>query len=73
MECNIDERGARFRRVMGIVCLVLAAALGGVAFWTGWVVVWIVAGAAAAGGLFALFESRKKWCALRAMGIQTRV
>ena len=73
MECNIDDRGARLRKWMGYCWLLIGVLLGAFAFWAAWWWLWIVAALAVAGGAFALFESRKKWCALRAMGIQTRI
>lgn len=73
MECNIDESGVRFRRTWGILALVVAAVVAGLAWWSGIWWLWVVVGVAAASGGFALYESRKKWCALRAMGIKTRI
>lgn len=73
MQCNIDERGARLRRVWGIVGLLAAAGGAGAAWWLadGWL--WLAAGVCAGMGGFALFEARKKWCAIRAMGMKTPV
>ena len=72
MECNINEQGAKIRRRMGIVLLLLALAAGvaawALSFWWFWVVAALMVG----GGSFALFESRNKWCALRAMGVKTK-
>jgi hypothetical protein len=73
LECNIDSRGKRFRLLAGAACLV-----GGVvaaALWPpvgGWVA-WAVSIAAIAGGAFMIFEARSGWCALRAMGVKTRI
>jgi len=48
-----------------VVCLL--------ALWSGIWWLWLIAGLAAAAGIFAIYESRKKWCALRAMGIKTQI
>jgi hypothetical protein len=58
---------------MGIICLVLALVLAALAYALSWWWMWIFAALAAAGGAFSLFEARNKWCAVRAMGIQTRL
>ncbi len=73
MQCNIDQQGARFRGVWGIMMLVTGAIMAGLALWTGMWGLWVIAGVCAAAGGFAIFESRKKWCALRAMGLKTRI
>jgi hypothetical protein len=74
MQCNIDERGRAVRRRGGIICLALgvlalAAALLGAPRWPSLG----VGGFLALTGLFQLFESRKGWCAVRAMGFKTPV
>ena len=61
MQCNIDEE-ATAPCGLGIMVLVVAAMLGGLAAWTGMWGLWVIAGISAAAGGFALFESRKKWC-----------
>lgn len=68
MSPNIDSTGRRVRAVMGSVLLVLAAAL----FFAGWAPVWLCL-LLALGGVFALFEASRGWCAARACGIKTRV
>ncbi len=73
MQCNIDERGARFRLVWGIMNLMVGLLLGGLAAWSAIWWLWLIAAAAAAAGFFAIFEARKKWCVLRAMGVKTRM
>jgi len=82
MKCNIDEKGRRVRRAGGIVCCVVGAALVAAflashyGFFTsahyGYAVLLVGLGLVA-GGVFQLYEARKSWCALRAMGIKTRV
>ena len=73
MECNIDDRGARMRRLLGYFLVGVALSLGGGAYMLGIWWLWIIAAAVFGGGLFSLFEARKKWCAIRAMGIQTKI
>ena len=73
MECNIDERGVRFRRTWGMMNLIVAAMMGALAFWSGIWWLWIISAACATGGGFALYEARKKWCVMRAMGLKTKV
>jgi uncharacterized membrane protein HdeD (DUF308 family) len=73
MQCNIDQRGRRVRLVYGIlnlvlgVVLALAAAMGQ----SPWL--WLFAAVLLAGGAFAIYESRKGWCVVRAMGFKTPV
>lgn len=71
LTCNIDARGRRARFVWGVLMLV-AALFVGVGAWRhgGWWWVWttLLIGM----GAFGLFEARKGWCAVRAMGIKTK-
>lgn len=69
--CNIDQKGANVRRVWGIMNLVAAVVLAGLAWWAGIWWLWIVVGVCVAGGLFALYEAKNKWCVMRAMGVKT--
>ncbi len=71
MQCNIDARGARYRLAWGLLNLTAAILAGAAALiWNvGWL--WIVTGLCAAGGIFAVFEARKKWCVMRALGVKT--
>ena len=71
MQCNIDRRGSQMRLIWGIVNLAVAAVMAGIAFWASIWWLWIVAGACVALGALAVFEARKKWCVIRAMGIKT--
>ena len=75
MQCNIDARGKRLRLISGFVCtaagavLVMLAFLLDRAFWP-----LLLAGVALlAAGLFQVFEARKGWCAMRALGFKTPV
>jgi hypothetical protein len=75
MNCNIDSRGRRLRAVTGMFSL----AVGLVLVMAGIVwpeLAWKFVGIgifAILCGAFQIFESRKGWCALRAMGIKTRL
>lgn len=74
MQCNIDARGRAVRRNGGLLCLVLGALSAGAAFAgapRGPSLA--VGGFLALAGLFQLFESRKGWCVVRAMGFKTSV
>ena len=74
MQCNIDARGKLVRLWYGIVLVVIgivllfAWALRGGTIWA-----WVVTVGCMLGGAFAIFESRKGWCALRAVGIKTPI
>ena len=73
MQCNIDQRGRAVRRNVGIVCLVLAAASFGASYSGGARGVFLSVGAGLIlGGLFSLFQASMGWCAVRAMGFNTR-
>jgi len=74
LNCNIDARGKRFRLIAGI--LQLAAALAIAALWawpTHSKLAWTLASLLAVAGAFTIFEAQAGWCALRAMGIKTRI
>lgn len=75
MQCNIDSRGKAVRMMWGILCVALSAVTACL-IWLGtiggsWA--WIAAGGLLASGLFGIYESRKGWCAVRAMGFKTPV
>jgi hypothetical protein len=71
MQCNIDQRGVKVRRVWGVMMFLVGGMLGMMSFWSGTWWLWAVAGLCVAAGIFAFWEARKKWCAVRAMGIKT--
>ena len=74
MKCNIDARGIRMRRVGGWICFTLG--LAGVALaMAGWFRPWLLYTSLGfcVVGLFSLYEARKGWCAVRAMGVKTRL
>ncbi len=73
MQCNIDQRGRRLRAIAGVVTVAGGITLLALAAWgigLGWVM--LAAGAVMlAAGAFMIYEARRGWCALRAMGIKT--
>jgi hypothetical protein len=74
LTCNIDSRGKRLRLIMGLVFLfdgLILLFLWGMR--TGSQIGWITSIAMVVGGAFMIFEARKGWCALRAMGMRTPV
>jgi len=75
MECNIDARGKRFRLISGILCSVAGGVLGVLAFLSSEGFWYMLFGGVAllAAGLFQIYEARKGWCAIRAMGFKTPV
>jgi hypothetical protein len=74
LTCNLDARGKRARLIIGILQLVAAVSVAGLWGWpTGSILAWILASLLTVGGAFTVFEARAGWCALRAMGIKTRI
>jgi uncharacterized membrane protein HdeD (DUF308 family) len=75
MQCNIDARGRRLRLISGILCLIVGIVLGilSIVLQKGFWVLLLAGLALLAGGLFQVYEARKGWCAIRAMGIKTPV
>ena len=73
MECNIDNRGVAFRRRMGYLLVAIGMLLAAAAYWFVIWWLWVLAALVVAGGVFCLFEARHKWCAIRAMGIETKI
>lgn len=71
LTCNIDQRGARARRIWGGLNLLAAALLAFYAWFFGPWWLWIIAALCTAAALFAFYEARKKWCIMRAMGLKT--
>ncbi len=71
MTCNIDARGRLLRALIGLVFIVAALVLVFALPPTGWRRALVVV--LTLGGIFCLFEARAGWCAVRAMGIKTRI
>jgi len=71
MKRNIDRSGRIARALSGLICI----AVGALVPWVGWPEAtwlrWSVAAVAILAGLFQLFEARKAWCVMRAMGFKT--
>ena len=73
--CNIDAKGKAVRLLWGALSLAVAIGMGALILldilegW-GW---WVGAGVAAALGLLSLWEGRRGWCVVRAMGIKTPI
>ncbi|MBM4419744.1 MAG: hypothetical protein FJ033_15775 [Chloroflexi bacterium] len=69
--CNINPRGRRVRLMGGRVSLAAAVGVGMSALVLGNPLLGIAAALLAAGGVLALYEARRGWCAARAVGIPT--
>jgi hypothetical protein len=72
LQCNIDAGGKRFRFLLGV--LLLGLGVGLLLFWAwpaGGLTAWIITACCLVCGIFALFEARAGWCALRAMKVKT--
>ena len=72
LQCNIDAKGKLIRLIYGVAFVLLGLVL--LFAWAlrgGGAVAWLVSVIALLGGALAIFESRKGWCAIRAMGIKT--
>jgi hypothetical protein len=61
---NLDFRGRMARGVIGTLCLVAGIIIAG--DYSLWGLIFVVA------GLFAIFESIRGWCLVRACGIKTK-
>lgn len=74
LTCNIDARGKAVRLQIGIFMLVVGLVL--LFAWAvpaGTALAWFVTASAIGTGAFSIFEARAGWCALRAMGVRTRL
>ena len=61
---NLNFRGRMARGVIGSLCLIAGIVLVDYRLWLG--LIFVVA------GLFAIFESLRGWCLVRACGVRTR-
>jgi hypothetical protein len=61
---NLDHHGRIARGVIGALCLIAGIVVVDYKFWLGITLV--------AAGLFAIFESLRGWCVVRACGIKTK-
>ena len=73
LTCNIDQRGRTARGITGTVFMILAIAMAIASWLTGIAWFWWLVALFAALGSFTLFEAANSWCALRAMGIKTKI
>ena len=74
LQCNIDERGRLARMIVGFVIAVIG--LVGIVLSivrTGTLFTWTLSSVFLLLGGFMFFEGRVGWCAIRAMGIKTRI
>jgi hypothetical protein len=72
LHCNIDAKGKLARLIWGIVMLIIGIVL--LFVWAlpyGTASAWIVMTVCLALGAFGIFEARRGWCAVRAMGFKT--
>ena len=73
--CNIDSKGQVVRLITGVIAvsvgLVMALLITQNILSSE--VNWIPAIGSIAGGMFAMWEARTGWCAVRAMGIRTPI
>ena len=61
---NISHRGRLARGVIGALCLIAGIIVVDYQLWLGLIFV--------AAGLFAIFESLRGWCLVRACGLKTK-
>ena len=73
MKCNLEARGRRLRLITGIACGLAGVVFGLLALVAGLAFGWFLLGGIGllAAGVFQVFEARKGWCIVRAMGIKT--
>ncbi len=73
--CNIDQRGMRFRSRMGTIVLGIGLFIGAsfLLIDINQSFLWLLPAGLIAGGAFSIFESRIGWCAVRALGIRTKI
>ena len=72
MACNIDAKGRGLRLVLGTLTLAAAVLVAAAGLWGGWWY-WITAAALAGLGSFMVYEGRRGWCVIRAMGFRTPI
>jgi hypothetical protein len=71
--CNIDAKGKMARLIYGILMLIAGGVTAVLWAWpTGGWFPWAVSSFLVTSGLFAIYEARAGWCAVRAMGFKTR-
>ena len=73
--CNIDQRGMRFRGIMGTILLGIGLFIGA-SFLLNDInqsFLWLLPAGLIAGGAFSIFEAWIGWCAVRALGFRTKL
>ena len=72
MECNIDQKGRLARLYTGIVAIVFGIILSLLTYLSVLpaTIGWLAVAGSIFGGAFAIFEARKGWCIVRAVGIR---
>jgi len=85
LECNIGERGKAARIKLGIAAVILGIIHAILTFFTlppflwdnlpkiSTTVSWIIVCCIILGGVFSIWEGRKGWCIVRAMGFKTKI
>ena len=73
MECNIDQKGRLARLYTGIAAIVFGIVVALLTFIgvAPTMFGWLTVAGSIFGGAFAIFEARKGWCIVRAVGIKT--
>jgi hypothetical protein len=72
LACNIDPYGRTIRYRIGFALLAVGVLGGALASRLDSKLGFALAGLLVAGGLFALFEANRGWCAARALGFKTK-
>ena len=75
LECNIDVRGKAVRMKLGIRLVIISLILASLTYFEiiPTTLGWLATVASLGGGVFTIWESRKGWCAIRAMGFKTKI
>ena len=75
LECNIDARGKAVRMKLGIRLVILSLLLAALTYFEflPTPLGWLTTAASFGGGAFTIWESRKGWCVVRAMGFKTKI
>jgi hypothetical protein len=75
MQCNINEQGRKARIYSGTICAGAGAVLVAIAYFRFGLFSWpgVIAAGLLLAGLFQIYEGKKGWCVVRAMGIKTRI
>ena len=74
-ECNIDARGKAVRLKLGIRLVIIGLILVALTYFEiiPTTLGWLATAASLGGGVFTIWESRKGWCVVRAMGFKTKI